>query len=237
MPSPRAPSPTLPSPTLRIRGLTKRFTNHLRGGVTRAVLRGVDLDVEPGQCVALTGASGSGKSSLLRCVYGTYTADAGSIHLRTAAGTVDLATAPDRELIRVRRDHLGMVTQFLSVPPRVSARDLVAERGLGPEAAAELLARLGLDPALHGLAPATFSGGERQLVNIAIALARPRPVLLLDEITASLDRHRRATVLRALAERKADGTALLAIFHEMPDQPGLIDRICRLDDGRVLEAA
>lgn len=221
---------------LRIRGLSKSFTNHLRGGATRPVLRGVDLDVAPGQCVVLTGASGSGKSSLLRCVYGTYATDGGSIQLDTPGGTVDLTRTPDRDLIRIRRDHLGMVTQFLSVPPRVLARDLVAEQGVTVEEATALLTELGLDPALHALAPSTFSGGERQLVNIAIALARPRPVLLLDEITASLDHHRRATVLRVLAERKAGGTALLAVFHELPDQRGLIDTTCRLDDGRVVEA-
>lgn len=222
---------------LRIRGLTKSFTNHLRGGTTRQVLRGVDLDLAPGQCLVLTGASGSGKSSLLRCVYGTYTTDSGSIRLDAPGGAVDLASVPDRELIRIRREWLGMVTQFLSVPPRVSARDLVAEQGINAEGATELLTELGLDPALHTLPPSTFSGGERQLVNIAIALARPRPLLLLDEITASLDHHRRATVLAALAQRKNSGTALLAIFHELPDEPGLIDEVCHLDDGRVLEAA
>ncbi len=221
---------------LRIRGLTKSFTDHLRGGTIRPVLRGIDLDVAPGQCVVLTGASGSGKSSLLRCIYGTYAADTGSIHLDTPDGTVDLARVPDRDLIRIRRGQLGMVTQFLSAPPRVSARDLVAEQGITLEHSTGLLTELGLDPALHALAPSTFSGGERQLVNIAIALARPRSVLLLDEITASLDHNRRATVLRVLAERKNSGTALLAIFHELPDEPGFIDEVLRLDGGRVVEA-
>ncbi len=218
---------------LRIRGVSKGFINHLRGGATREVLRGVDLDVAPGECVALTGVTGSGKSSLLRCVYGTYSTDAGSIHLATPDGYVDVARASDRELMLIRRDYLGMVTQFLSVPPRVSARDLVTEQCGTPERATALLTELGLDPALHVLAPSTFSGGERQLVNIAIALAKPRPLLLLDEITASLDHRRRTTVLDVLRERKNSGTALLAIFHELPDEPGLIDEICRLDRGRV----
>ncbi|MQA08872.1 MAG: ATP-binding cassette domain-containing protein [Pseudonocardiaceae bacterium] len=220
---------------LRIRGLSKSFTNHLRGGDTRAVLSQVDLDVAAGQCVVLTGASGSGKSSLLRCVYGSYTVDAGRIELDTPSGVADLAAVPDRELIRIRREHVGMVTQFLSVPPRISAVDLVTEQGVPAAWATELLTDLGLQPELHGLAPATFSGGERQLVNIAIALARPRPLLLLDEITASLDHGRRSTVLSVLRERKESGTALLAIFHELPDHPGLIDEVCQLAAGRLKE--
>lgn len=222
---------------LRIRALTKSFTNHLRDGITRPVLDGVDLDVDIGSCVALTGPSGSGKSSLLRCVYGTYRADGGRIELDTSCGTVDLAAANDRRLMAIRRDVMGVVTQFLSVPPRISAIDLVIDQGVSPDDARALLTQLGLATELHQLPPSTFSGGERQLVNIAIALARPRPLLLLDEVTASLDHQRRATVLSVLRERKSRGTAMLAIFHELPDTPGLIDTVCQLSAGRIKEAA
>jgi alpha-D-ribose 1-methylphosphonate 5-triphosphate synthase subunit PhnL len=218
---------------LQIRGLSKSFTNHLRGGVVRQVLRGVDLDVEAGQCVVITGDSGSGKSTLLRCAYGTYAPDAGRIDLQTPRGVVDLAAASDRELLRIRGQQLGMVTQFLSVPPRVCALDLVTEQGISAHDGAGLLIDLGLEPALHTLPPSTFSGGERRLVNLAIALARPRSLLLLDEITASLDHRRRATVLSVLAERKRAGMALLAIFHDLPSEPGLIDEVCQLRHGRL----
>lgn len=222
---------------LRIRGLSKSFTNHLRAGANWVVLDRVDLDVAAGQCVVLTGASGSGKSSLLRCVYGTYAPSGGTIDLDTPGGTVDLASTSDRELLAIRRDVMGMVTQFLSVPPRVSALDLVIDQGVSAERASRLLSKIGLAAELHQLPPATFSGGERQLVNIAVALARPKPLLLLDEITASLDHGRRETVLALLREYKNSGSALLAIFHELPQESGLIDEVCRVESGSILELA
>jgi alpha-D-ribose 1-methylphosphonate 5-triphosphate synthase subunit PhnL len=222
---------------LTVRGLRKTFTSHLQEGQRRSVLRGVDLDVAGGEGVALTGYSGSGKSSLLRCIYRTYRPDTGQVGLRVPAADVDLATATDRDILRVRRDAMAMVTQFLSVTPRVSARDLVVSQGASPDEAEALLGRLGLAPALHGLAPATFSGGERQIVNLAMALARPRPLLLLDEATASLDHSHRDAALDLLLERKQKGTAILAIFHDLPTTPNLLDRCLHVVDGQIQEAA
>lgn len=246
---------------LRVRDLTKSFTNHLRPEPrARTVLRGVSLEVPLGTCLALTGASGSGKSSLLRCVYGTYAADGGQVLVPDSTPgadgeTVDVVGSDPRSLVDLRRHSMGMVTQFLSVPPRIPALDLVAAAarddtaGPGPidpdderqraesatARARELLTRLGLAPPLHDQAPATFSGGERQLVNIAIALARPRPLLLVDEATASLDPGRRDAVLEALREHKEAGTALLAIFHDVPDTPGLVDEVRHLRNGLIQE--
>lgn len=246
---------------LRVHDLTKTFTNHLRmRPQTRTVLRGVSLDVPAGACIALTGASGSGKSSLLRCVYGTYAADAGAVivprRFPLPTGTTvgdengagaDVVGADPRTLVGLREHSMGMVTQFLSVPPRVPALELVAsaagtshedDRGRDEAAtrARDLLASLGLAAELHDQPPSTFSGGERQLVNIAIALAKPRPLLLVDEATASLDPTRRDAVLAALGERKQAGAALLAIFHEVPDTPGLVDEVLHLRNGRIQES-
>lgn len=222
---------------LTIRGLRKTFTNHLRGGAVRPVLTGVDLHVPAGTCVVLTGASGSGKSTVLRCIHGTYKPDAGRIELTTPDGPLDLTAAGERELLRARRELMGMVTQFLSVRPRTPAADLVADQGISLEQARDLLARLGLAHGLHDLPPATFSGGERQILHLAIALARPRPLLLLDEATSSLDQQRRTAILSVLRDRKEAGTALLAIFHELPATPGLIDHVYRLDRGRIQDSA
>lgn len=247
---------------LRVRDLTKSFINHLRPDPhARTVLRGVSLEVPPGTCMALTGASGSGKSSLLRCVYGTYAADSGQVLVPDSNAdaddeTVDVVGSDPRTLVDLRRHSMGMVTQFLSVPPRIPALDLVADAArddtvgsdpVDPEddrqraesataRARDLLTRLGLAPPLHDQAPATFSGGERQLVNLAIALARPRPLLLVDEATASLDPGRRDAVLEALREHKQAGTALLAIFHDIPDTPGLVDEVCHLSNGLIQES-
>ncbi|MDQ3723259.1 MAG: ATP-binding cassette domain-containing protein, partial [Actinomycetota bacterium] len=170
---------------LTVHGLRKRFVRHLQGAHELSVLEGVDLEVQAGTCTVLRGSSGSGKSSLLRCVYRTYRPDAGSIVLRAEGERIDLATADDRAVLSARRRLIGMATQFLQITPRVGAVDLVAQEGLEREHAAELLRSLGLAEELLEVAPATFSGGERQIVNLAITLARPRPVLLLDEVTAS----------------------------------------------------
>lgn len=221
---------------LAIHGLRKRFVRHLQDARELSVLEGVDLEVQAGTCTVLRGASGSGKSSLLRCVYRTYRPDAGSIVLRCDDERIDLATADDRAVLSARRRHVGMATQFLQITPRVGAVDLVAQEGLERDGAAELLRSLGLAEELLEIAPATFSGGERQIVNLAITLARPRPVLLLDEVTASLDPARRALALRALGERRDAGGTLLAVFHDPPDHPGLVDRVLEMRGGRLVSA-
>ncbi len=220
---------------LEICGLHKHFVGHLNGGRRRSVLRGIDLALQEGSCTVLRGPSGSGKSSVLRCCYRTYRADAGQILLRAGGEEVDMASAGDREILRAR-GRIGLATQFLSVVPRVGAADLVCEQGMSRERAGETLDALGLPPALHDAAPATFSGGERQIVNLAIALARQRPVLLLDEVTASLDPRRRGRALTAIAERKSAGATLLAVFHDVPETPGLVDRVLEMRDGRLVAA-
>lgn len=219
---------------LRVQELSKTFVSHLRGGASQRVLAGVELDIAAGELVVLTGPSGGGKSSLLRCIYRTYRPDGGRVLVGRPEGEpLDLASAPDRTVLDARASLIGMVTQFLRVTPRVGAADLVREAG-APDG--ELLRSLGLSAPLLDAPPATFSGGERQIVNLAMALARPRPLLLLDEATASLDTRRRRAALGALDERKRAGTAMLAVFHELPDRPGLVDRVVRLREGRVVTA-
>lgn len=221
---------------LVVRGLTKTFRSHLRGGAESVVLRDLDLDLPEGSCTAVTGPSGSGKSSILRCIYRTYLPDTGSIRLHVGGGVVDLAAADDRTVLTTRRERLGLVTQFLHVIPRRSAVDLVAAEGVDRGEAAERLRRLGLADDRLESPPATFSGGERQMVGVAIALARPRPVLLLDEPTASLDPARRDRALQEVLRRKRAGATLLAVFHEVPALPGLVDRVLTLRDGRLVAA-
>ncbi|MEO5669937.1 MAG: ATP-binding cassette domain-containing protein, partial [Ramlibacter sp.] len=100
--------------------LSKTFTLHGRGGAQLPVFAGVDLQLRAGECLALTGRSGSGKSSLLRCLYGNYGATSGDVRIRHDDDWLALSTASPREVIDVRRRTLGYVSQFLRVIPRVS---------------------------------------------------------------------------------------------------------------------
>lgn len=218
-------------PTLQVVGLYKSFTQHLLGR-RMDVLRDVSLSVSPGECLVLSGPSGSGKTTLLRCVYGQALADAGSIRIAAGGQTQEVVGATPRQLLAARRTLVGLATQFLDVVPRVPAVELLRQRGLGREPAVDLLASLGLPAEFHDVPPATFSGGQRQMVNLALALASPRPLLLLDEVTASLDPARRQIALEALRERKRQGAAMLAVFHDVPGLPGLVDRVLRVRDGR-----
>lgn len=202
--------------------LSKSFTLHARGGVALPVFAGINLSVHPGECLALTGHSGSGKSSLLRCLYGNYSASSGDVRIRHQHQWVSLSAAAPREVLDVRRRTLGYVSQFLRVIPRVSTLDIVAEplRRLGVAAddarsqAAQWLQRLNLHERLWHLPPATFSGGEQQRVNIAHGLIANQPVLLLDEPTASLDADNRSVVVALIRAARQGGTAVVGIFHD-----------------------
>src|SRR5262249_13825833 len=142
--------------------------------------------------------------SILKMIYGNYQADRGAIVVRTGADElVDVTRAGPRQILALRRSTLSYVSQFLRVIPRVGTLDVVAaaaaEGGLAAgqarDRAADLLTRLQIPRQLWALPPAPFSGGEQQRVNIARGLAADRPVLLLDEPTASLDAANRAVVI------------------------------------------
>ena len=213
---------------IEVEAAAKSFTLHNQGGAVIPVMREASLRVGSGECVALTGASGAGKSTLMRMIYGNYLTQAG----RITVGDVDVATAAPREILAMRRDVLGYVSQFLRVVPRVPTRDVVAEplRALGVARAdayarAEaLLARLNVPRALWDLSPTTFSGGEQQRVNIARGFVHSYPAMLLDEPTASLDAINRETVLRLIEEAKARGCAIVGIFHDEVARARLCDR-------------
>ena len=215
---------SLEPPLLTLRGVAKSFVMQLRRGVELPVVRGVSFSVAPGECVVLGGPSGVGKSSILRMVYGNYGVDAGAVLVRDArTGEMrDLASGDPRLVLALRARSIAYVSQFLRAVPRVAALDVVAEplvvRGVPREEAqaraAAMLKRLNLPAALHGLPPATFSGGEKQRVNIARGFLTDHPVLLLDEPTASLDAANRDVVVDMIREKLRGGAAILGIFHD-----------------------
>ena len=212
---------------LRTEGLSKHFTLHLQGGIELPVLQGVGLTLHEGECVALHGPSGAGKSTLMRSIYANYRASAGRILVRHDGAMVDMAAADPRTVLDVRRRTLGYVSQFLRVVPRVSALGIVAEAvpDRDVEAARALLTRFNLPERLHSLPPATFSGGEQQRVNLARGFAGRHPILLLDEPTASLDAANRDVVIGVIQAAKADGTAILGIFHDAEVREAVADRL------------
>ena len=219
------------SAMLQTVGLSKQFILHLQGGVRLPVLRHVDLEVSAGECVAVVGPSGAGKSTLLRSLYGNYRAGGGHIYVRHRGEMVDIAAALPRTVVEVRCDTLGYVSQFLRVVPRVPALDIVAEAARGGEPAearalaTQLLLRLNIPRRMHALAPATFSGGEQQRVNLARGFIGRHPILLLDEPTASLDAANRDVVVAMIREAKAAGTAIVGIFHDVEVRDAIADRL------------
>jgi alpha-D-ribose 1-methylphosphonate 5-triphosphate synthase subunit PhnL len=208
----------------------KSFTMHLQGGLHLPVVTGVNFAVQPGECVALAGPSGTGKSSILKMIFGSYRCEGGHILIRDGDATVDIATAAPRTIIALRRHAMAYVSQFLRAVPRVAAVDVVAETLEGPreearESAAALLRRLNIPERLMSVPPATFSGGEQQRVNIARGFLPDRPVLLLDEPTASLDSENRGVVIDLIAEKKRRGVAVVAIVHDEEVRAAIADRV------------
>ncbi|WP_349826830.1 phosphonate C-P lyase system protein PhnL [Brevibacterium litoralis] len=228
------PEDVMPENTvLSVRDVSKTFTLHLQGSQVLPVLDGLEFDVPRGTCVVLGGESGSGKSSVMKMVHGSYHVDSGHMWLRHAGRVLDLASAQPREVIAARRDTMGYVSQFLRAVPRVPALDVVAEplveRGedqeVARERAAGLLQRLSIPERLWTLPPATFSGGEQQRVNIARGFITERPLLLLDEPTASLDARNRAVVVELVRESLDRGVGMLAIFHDQDVREAVADSI------------
>lgn len=215
------------TPLLQLSGVAKSFILHNQSGIELTVMSQANLTVDAGECVVLDGPSGMGKSTLLKMIYANYRVSAGSITVTPPDGiSVEVTQATPRELVQLRYDTIGYVSQFLRVIPRIPALDVVAESlmadsGDAPEKleaareeARRWLTRLRIPDRLWHLPPATFSGGEQQRINIARNMIKPRPLLLLDEPTASLDTENSQTVIDLIREATARGVAVVGIFHD-----------------------
>ncbi len=208
---------------LQIDNLSKKFIMHIRSDAQIQGFDSISFQAHAGELVAITGPSGSGKSSLLKCIYRTYTPTGGHAYYCCQDGTtVDLAVAEPWEIIGLRSREIGYVSQFFSVIPRVSAIDILTQtqtaRGVpartARERAADYLEKVGIAPQLWDMYPATFSGGEKQRLNIANALITKPRLLLLDEPTASLDPRSKEWVMRMILDLKKEGAAMVGVFHD-----------------------
>ncbi|HEY3951135.1 ABC transporter ATP-binding protein [Phenylobacterium sp.] len=222
-------------PVLSIRGLERTYVT-AAGGLP--VLRGVDLDVQPGEIVGLIGPSGSGKSSLLHAAGLLEHPNAGRI---TILGR-DCSDMNDRDRSRVRLGAIGFVYQFHHLLPEFSALDNVAlplmiagiQRAKAQGRAAEILAELGLAGRVQHQ-PAQMSGGEQQRVAVARALANSPRLLLADEPTGNLDPHTSDAVFQSLyGLAKRTGVAALIATHNL-DLARHMDRVFALRDGHLEE--
>lgn len=227
-------SASTPAPVIAVHQLRKR-----RG--SREVLAGIDLAVAHGEIHALLGPSGGGKTTLLRCLNGLETFDAGRIDV---AGIELGPGLEDSQKLRLVRMRVGMVFQGYHLFPHLTALENVTlapvvvggtARAAALAEAETLLAEVGLEHRRHAR-PATLSGGEQQRVAIARALATHPEALLLDEPTAALDPERRQGVLELLRRLAARGVALVLVTHEIGFAREAADRVSVLDGGLIIEA-
>jgi len=228
-------------PVLTVENLSKTFDMHVLGDKQVVGLDDVSFDVENGEFLAVVGESGSGKSSLLKCIYRTYEPSSGTVVYHGADGDIDLASCDDREVIGLRDDAIGYTSQFLDEIPRVSAVEVVArplrEQGMPMDDAREhaemLLSQLQLPEELWDAYPATFSGGERQRVNLAQAIAPKPALLLLDEPTSALDPETRQAAIDLLGAYLDDDTTVVGVFHNTEVVEAVADRVVVLDQATL----
>jgi lipoprotein-releasing system ATP-binding protein len=243
-----APRPAHTGPLVRVRDLHKTYR---LGRVDVPVLHGVNLDLAPGEWVAILGASGSGKSTLLHLIGGLDRPDKarnGRPRARIEFQGRDVASYSPRELDRYRTGSVGFVFQFYHLLPELSVLDNVllgpmirhgrfaymAKRSDLRDRVRELLGAFGLADRLRHR-PAELSGGERQRVAIARALMNDPALLLADEPTGNLDRKTGGRILDVLAGVRAErGQTMLMVTHD-PEIAARADRIVHLVDGRVVE--
>jgi polar amino acid transport system ATP-binding protein len=204
---------------------------------SHSVLNGIDIEIAEGSVVSLIGPSGSGKSTLLRCINLLEPIDDGEIFL----DGIDIS-APGFDANPVRR-RIGMVFQNFNLFPHMSVQDnitlspvrtLGVNKALARTKALELLERFGLADKVNAY-PDQLSGGQQQRVAIIRALAIEPEVLLLDEITSSLDPELVGEVLDVVRELKTSGMTLVLATHEMAFARDISDVVCVLDGGLIIE--
>ncbi|MCE4599204.1 MAG: ABC transporter ATP-binding protein [Desulfurococcales archaeon] len=211
------------------------FMEYKLGRTLYPALRGVDLDVNKGEFIAIVGPSGSGKSTLIHVIAGISVPTRGTVRV----DGVEISNKSDSWRVRWRRKNIGIVFQFLHLIPVLTVIENIIfpmelagiPREIRKTRAIELLRFIGLEDKINRF-PSELSGGEQQRVAIARALAADPPIILADEPTANLDSENKMKVMELLKKANDRGKTILYTTHDL-EVAELADRILRLRDGRI----
>ncbi len=228
---------------LSIEHLSKFFTIHNLAKHIEA-LEDISISLKKGEFAGITGKSGSGKSTIFKCIYRTYIPQRGSIWYHSLKfGSINLAEATERQIIYVRKYEIGYVSQFLNPMPRTTAREMVRQAVLemghnkdyAEQEARKMLEHFELGRELWDSYPATFSGGEKLRLNIARAMIKHPRLLLLDEPTASLDVASKLKVKELIEQLIHEGTTMIGIFHDLDFMKNLCTKKYTVRSGRLFQ--
>lgn len=231
---------------LTITHMQKIFHLHQQGEKRIVSCKEVNLVLRSGQFIGITGKSGAGKSTILKCIYRTYLPSDGQIWFESGQfGRIDLGKATEQQVMQIRREEIGYVSQFLKVLPRVTALQTVKESLIesgwsetaSDQEARSMLAFFVLPEKLWDTYPNTFSGGEKLRLNLARAMVKRPKLLLLDEPTASLDENAKQLVKEMLMRLKQDGVTMIGIFHDLDFMDSVVDSLYVMEAGMLRHKA
>ena len=204
-----------------LKNVNKKFILHNQKGTVLNVLKNINLEIKTGECIALVGKSGIGKSTFLKMLYGNYLPSSGEINIYNN-NKINIVNSLEHQIINLRKYFIGYVSQFLRVLPRVPTIEIVSDtlkqQSLFDEHSLikikKLLSELNIQESMWNLSPLTFSGGEQQRVNLAKTLIGNYSILLLDEPTASLDDINKSIVIDMIKSKLKKNVTIIVIVHD-----------------------
>ena len=208
---------------IELKNVNKKFILHNQKGTVLNVLKNINLEIKTGECIALVGKSGIGKSTFLKMLYGNYLPSSGEINIyNNNNNKINIVNSLEHQIINLRKYFIGYVSQFLRVLPRVPTIEIVSDtlkqQSLFDEHSLikikKLLSELNIQESMWNLSPLTFSGGEQQRVNLAKTLIGNYSILLLDEPTASLDDINKSIVIDMIKSKLKKNVTIIVIVHD-----------------------
>ena len=222
---------------IEVVNLTKIFKMHVLGGKEIIAFKDVTFSLTKGTFLGISGKSGYGKSSLIKCIYRNYKPTSGDVFLYNRDEKINITMIDDHEMLKIRKEKMGYVSQFFQTIPRVPTMDIIIEplvdKGWEKEKAIdrakELFIHFEIPRNLWDAFPSTFSGGEKQRINLMRTFIDCPEIILLDEPTASLDQKNRDKIMEIIVEMKNQGVSMMGIFHDKKELESLSDDILYMD--------